>query len=109
MPCLGDDDDCCPSRPYLLNGLTIHQLETVACAAIRKLGMVGVSPKEFFTDKSLWVEAGVRPQIVEDWWNVHEEIDYQRRQHEKAAEKLRLAKQSALDKLTAEERKALGY
>ena len=55
-----------------------------------------------------WKEAGIKRKTLETWWKKHEKQDEERRAREAAARDKEQLKASAISKLTAEERAALG-
>lgn len=55
-----------------------------------------------------WKEAGVKRKTLEIWWKKHKKQDAERRAREAAALNKEQLKASAISKLTAEERAALG-
>lgn len=59
---------------------------------------------------SAYNEAGIRklPAEVREWWREHQALDRQRLAAEEASRQRARLKKRALDKLTPEERKALG-
>ena len=55
-----------------------------------------------------WKEAGIKRKTLETWWKKHKKQDEERRAREAAARDKEQLKASAISKLTAEERAALG-
>lgn len=101
MPCRCDDFGPAPEPvipkkkiPHDLGDPTYDELEAMLCglcSAIEKHGALR------FVDQVDWKEAGVTQKKFYSWWKAHKEEDRKRR-----------LKETALNKLTYEEKKALG-
>lgn len=91
MPCRCDDyhDDYVT---YKREADKVTDLLCALCYDIEKLNMVGYK----------------FPKKVQIWWNEHKVADEKRRKEEEEARRIIELKKSAVSKLTAEERKALG-
>jgi len=63
---------------------------------------------DYFFKNVDWKEAGVKRKTLEMWWRKHKKQDEERRAREAAARNKEQLKASAINKLTAEERAALG-
>ena len=63
---------------------------------------------DYFFKNVDWKEAGVKRKTFEMWWKRHKKQDAERRAREAAALNKEQLKASAISKLTAEERAALG-
>ena len=82
------------------------RLEAALCAfitAAEKLGMYWET-----RDVVDWAEAGVSNEWFDAWWIEHKRKDAERRQREADALKRRNMASQVIDKLTPEEREALG-
>lgn len=55
-----------------------------------------------------WKEAGIKRKTLETWWRKHKKQDEERRAREAAALNKEQLKARAMEKLTVEERAALG-
>jgi hypothetical protein len=55
-----------------------------------------------------WKEAGISEKEFVGWWEAHKVEDRMRREREAAEDRKKKLRQSALDKLTPEEKKVLG-
>ena len=94
MPCRDWGDN--PSVVYRDDPETRRRLDLatrVACAALRTLSKEAINNL---------------PQEVRVWWEKHQEMDRRREVAERNQRQKEAAKKRALNKLTPEERKALG-
>jgi hypothetical protein len=113
MPCRTDDD---PGRDYSYELRQQNEmLKASLCAVLTTLENYGFNIFLPNDNTVNWKEAGVSMKELKTWWEVHKEIDKQRREREAAElkakeEKQRIAKrrEEILSKLTPEERKILG-
>lgn len=55
-----------------------------------------------------WEEAGIRRSELESWWDAHKEADRKRRETEAFNKRRDALRQSAITKMTPDERRALG-
>lgn len=108
MPCR-DDWGPVSSGVTKRHGMTIEDFEAVLCGVFTAADQgILIGKSDALMDVVDWCEVGVARKTVESWWKKHQAEDAARRKKE-AAERQRAAlKQSALAKLTAEERAALG-
>lgn len=84
-------------------------LESAMCGILTALENNSVAGKlDFFLDTVDWKEAGIKRKTLETWWRKHKKQDDERRAREAAALNKEQLKASAISKLTAEERAALG-
>lgn len=105
MPCT----DGGPSRVYnsYPSGLSLEEIEAMLCAALRFIGnnhTYFMRPTELLDHQ----EAGVSPDNMNLWWDEHLEKDRKGRAAEAEARRINNLRRDALEKLSPEERKALG-
>jgi hypothetical protein len=103
MPCRDPDWDIPEVTKSF--GMDIHDFEAVLC------GMLTVLEKEermFSLDDVDWSEVGVSRKMVETWWEGHKREDERRRKKEAAEKRKAELRAAALNKLTNEEKEALG-
>lgn len=107
-------------QPRKYNGLTAEQLEAVLCGLFTVLEDASTAAGAPLSANHMadalgrvdWTEAGVNRKQAVDWWKSHKAADKAR--HEREArikaelERQAKLKASALNKLTPEERLALG-
>lgn len=111
MPCLTWPDDW--NRPKRKTQIdTVAEFKAVLCgiltAAKQKAERTGYAEVEALLDEVDWKEAGVKRVHVEKWWEAHQKEDEARRKREAEKREKDRLRQSAIKKLTDEERKALG-
>jgi hypothetical protein len=89
--------------------MAIEDFEAVLCGILTAADKgILIGRSDSLLDVVDWREAGVDRKLVDSWWKKHKREDELRRKKE-AAERQRAAlAQSALAKLTAEEKAALG-
>lgn len=107
MPCRDFEDD----RNVLTNGerKELKMLEAAMCGILTVLeNHAAVPPIDEVFAFVDWKEAGVSRAELERWWYVHKAADAVRRAREEAERVKAELKKSALDKLTDEEKQALG-
>lgn len=105
MPCRdgGYEDEVRVSR----ESVTEHRmLEASMCGLLTQLEKEGCLA--LWLERVDWAEAGVKRKTLEMWWKKHKKEDEARRAREAAAKRKEQLKASAISKLTAEERAALG-
>jgi hypothetical protein len=87
-------------------------VEASLCAVLRAIENAGVSIFTKPTSSSSilvdWAEAGVSRKQLSAWWEDHKREDAERIEREKKAAVERRLRNSALSKLTVEERAVLG-
>lgn len=106
MPCRSyEDDNYIPAPPTTRHGMTIDDFEAVLCGVFSQLLKEG-RLKDFTTSMD-WKEIGVPWYKVEGWWVKHVAEDEARRERENEAKRKQQLRESALSKLTAEERDVL--
>ena len=106
MPCRSYEDNYyIPPRPTTRHGMTIGDFEAVLCGVFSQLLREG-RLKDFTTSMD-WKEIGVPWYKVEGWWVKHVAEDEARRERENEAKRKQQLRESALSKLTAEERDVL--
>src|SRR5690242_13382594 len=111
MPCRDDPADYRTRNDY--NEQVLRQVrrdfEAALCAVFRVLDTndypMSLGELLGYVD---WQEAGVSRAWVEGWWASHKEQDRLRKLQEAARQRKEEARQSALAKLTPEEKQALG-
>lgn len=82
-------------------------IEAALCGILSFIESSGELASSFLVSVN-WKEAGVTQQWVEGWWEAHKEKDKRRRVYEEAERKRALVRLEAIQKLTPEERAALG-
>ena len=95
MPCRSYEDDDYVSNPKVLR----DKLARIACKALTHI--------EEMDDGGLEKLILQEPEIAE-WWSAHKEADRKAKEKEQAIEEKKRLRESALSKLTKEERAALG-
>ena len=110
MPCRTDGwDEPVKPRKETRHGMDIADFEAVLCGILTAASEgILVGRVDGLMDVVDWKEAGVSRKTVEAWWKRHQKEDADRRAREAAEQRRTALKQSALKKLTAEERAALG-
>ena len=92
--------------------LTWAEYQSVLCgiltAAKQKAERTGYKEVELLLDEVDWEEVGVKRAHVVNWWKAHQKEDENRRKREAERREKERLRQSAIEKLTDEERKALG-
>lgn len=107
MPCRSyEDDNYVHTYPTTRHGMTIDDFEAVLCGVFGQLLKEG--RLKDFTASMDWKEIGVPSYKVEGWWGKHVAEDELRRERENEATRKQQLRESALSKLTAEERVLLG-
>jgi PAS domain-containing protein len=108
MPCRDDWSDRIP-REETRHGMTISDFEAALCGILTAAQQgILIGRDDALLDLVDWQEAGVTRKKVNAWWRQHQKEDEQRRAREAAEQRKAQLKESALSKLTAEERAALG-
>lgn len=110
MPCRTDPYEE-PYTPRLYHGLTAEELEATLCAVftvLESIGEVSGNKLQKVVMQINWLDAGVDSRKVHNWWKSHKEADNRRRAYEEAERQKTELRNAALNKLTPEERKALG-
>lgn len=104
MPCRGPDDDGVRVDPMTLKRL--HDIEAMLCGFIKAINKTGRLAQVLDTIE--WKTAGVGRAAFEQWWGLHQREDASRDAADKAAAHRGKLRQTALNKLTADEAAALG-
>lgn len=108
MPCRDpmDWDDVDRSTRH---GMSLSDFEAVLCGVFTAAESGAVTGGlDGLLDVIDWKEAGVQRRMVKTWWRGHKAEDERRRVREAEERRKADLKASALSKLTAEERAALG-
>ncbi len=107
MPCRVEED--WQPRKETRHGMAIADFEAALCGVFTAVETGAVAGGlDSLLDAVDWKEAGVQRREVKTWWRGHKAEDERRRQREAAEKRKAELKTSALNKLTAEERTALG-
>ncbi len=109
MPCRVEED--WEPRKETRHDMTIDDFEAVLCGlftAMEKHPVSGENMLDLWLSNVDWKEAGVQRREVKTWWRKHKAEDERRRRLEAEERRKAELKASALNKLTAEERAALG-